>query len=265
LEQPSHSFDTGDVTLTYTEWPGESPPIVFLHGISGSRITWTQRGDLRGKQRALAYDARGHGESGRAASYYWTDMGKDAIRFVEGVCGERAVLIGHSLGAMISVYVAAERPDLVAGALLIDPPLYAQYGLRDEKEPFEQRRALAGKPVEELVAAGLPANQAAVTVSQLDGEVLGYVLDGRAFEGWDTDTLLKQIQCPVWLEYGERGVAGGVAASAIHEGELERATALIRDCRAVQIKGSGHVPMVQQPEEFQRMATAFVADMIARS
>jgi hypothetical protein len=61
---------------------------------------------------------------------------------------------------MTAIYVAANRPDLVKGILLIDPPLYAQYGIRDEKETFEQRRALANKSVEELVAGGLPANQA---------------------------------------------------------------------------------------------------------
>jgi pimeloyl-ACP methyl ester carboxylesterase len=188
-------------------------------------------------------------------------MGADAIRFIEGVCGGPAILVGHSLGAMISLYVGAERPDLVVGALLIDPPLYAQYGMRDEKEPFEQRRALAGKTVEELVAAGL-TGQPALTVSQLDGNVLAYTLDGRAFAGWDTDTLLRRIECPVWLEHGERGEAGGMAKSAIYEGELERATPLIRHCTVVEIKGSGHVPMVQQREEFMRVASAFVQEMV---
>jgi pimeloyl-ACP methyl ester carboxylesterase len=192
----------------------------------------------------------------------WTELGNDAISFIEGVCKEASILIGHSLGAMVSIYAAAKRPDLVRGAFLIDPPLYAQYGVRDEKEPFEQRKALAGKPVDELVAGGLPLNQGALTVSKLDGNAVGAVLDGSAFEGWDTDTLLRQVQCPVLLEYGERDFAAGVAASAIYEGELERAVPLITDCTAVQIKGSGHIPMVQQPEEFARVVTGFVERMI---
>ncbi len=264
MDQTAH-FNTGKVELAYTEWPGDSPPLVFLHGITSGRITWFPRIELRGGQRALAYDARGHGDSGRTASYRWTEFGDDAVSLIEGVCREPAILIGHSLGAMVSMYVAAERPDLVRAAFLIDPPLYAQFGLRDEKEPFEQRRALSGKPVEELVAGGLPANQGAATVSKLDGNALTYVLDGSAFEGWDTDTLLSRIECPVLLEHGERSIGAGVGASAIYEGELERAVPLIKDCTVIQIKGSGHIPMVQQPEEFMRVASDFVKRIVSGS
>ena len=262
MEPDLSRFDTGVVDLAYTEWSGESPPIVFLHGLTGGRVIWYPRADLRSQQRALAYDARGHGDSGRAASYRWTEFGEDAVRFVEGICGEPAILIGHSLGAMTALYAAAQRPDLVKGAFLIDPPLYAQYGLRDEKETFEQRRDLAGKPFDELVAGGLPANQGAATVSKLDGNAVAAVLDGTAFDGWDTDTLLRAMECPVLLEHGERGSGKGVGASAIYEGEIERATACIRQCTVVEIKGSGHIPMVQQPEEFNRVASEFVAQMV---
>lgn len=262
MEQEALRHNTGNVELAYSEWLGESPPVVFLHGITSGRITWLPRIELRGVQRAYAFDARGHGDSGRTDSYRWTELGADAVSFLEGVCGEPAILVGHSLGAMISIYVAAERPDLVRTAFLIDPPLYAQYGLRDERPEFERRRALAGKPFDELVAAGMPANQAA-TISRLDGNALTYVLDGPAFEGWDIDTLLRRMECPVLLEHGERGVGAGVAASAIYEGELDRAVPLIKDCTVVQIKGSGHIPMVQQPEEFMRVASGFVQRIVS--
>ena len=116
--------------------------------------------------------------------------------------------------------------------------------------------------IDELVAAGMPANQAA-TISRLDGNALTYVLDGPAFEDWDIDTLLRRMECPVLLEHGERGVGAGVAASAIYEGELDRAVPLIKDCTVVQIKGSGHIPMVQQPEEFMRVASGFVQRIVS--
>ena len=69
MDQATNRFDTGTVELAYTEWPGDSPPVVFLHGITGGRVIWLPRTDLRGRQRAIAYDARGHGDSARTASY----------------------------------------------------------------------------------------------------------------------------------------------------------------------------------------------------
>jgi pimeloyl-ACP methyl ester carboxylesterase len=163
---------------------------------------------------------------------------------------------------MTAIYAAAKRPDLVIGLFLVDPPLYAQVGSRNQREAFEQRRALAGKSVEEAIAAGL--NQGAAMVSKLDGLAVDYVIDGRAFEGWDIELLLPRIQCPVVLEHGEQGVGTGIAASNIYEGEIERAEALIKNCTVVQIKGSGHIPMAQQPEEFARFVSAFIEGMTHR-
>jgi pimeloyl-ACP methyl ester carboxylesterase len=263
VDPKSEIFNTGTVELAYSEWPGESPPVVFLHGMTTGRAFWSPaRIELRGQQRALAYDARGHGDSARAPSYRYTEFGDDAVSFLEGVCREPAILVGHSLGAMTAVYAAAARPDLVVGVMLIDPPLYAQYGPRDEKEAFEQRRALAGKPVDEVVAGGLPAHQGAANVSKLDGEAVAYDLDGRAFEGWDIEAMLQRLRCPVLLEHGERGVGEGLGASTIYEGEIERASALIKNCTVVQIKGSGHIPMAQQPEEFARVTADFIQRMV---
>lgn len=263
MNQVLGRFNTGSVELAYTEWPGDSPPVVFLHGMTTGRAFWSPaRIEPRGQQRALAFDARGHGDSARAPSYRYTEFGDDAVSFLEGVCGEPAILVGHSLGAMIAVHAAAARPDLVVGVVLIDPPLYAQYGPRNEKEAFEQRRALAGKPVDEVIAGGLPANQGAANVSKLDGEAVAYDLDGRAFEGWDIDALLERLQCPVLLEHGEPGVGTGLAATMLHGDEVVRASGLIKNCTIVQIKGSGHIPMIQQPEEFARVVSDFIQRMV---
>jgi pimeloyl-ACP methyl ester carboxylesterase len=264
-------FDTGELELAYRAWPGESPPVVFLHGISGGMSSWEPRIELRGKQAAYAYDARGHGDSGRAKSYRFTDFGEDAVRFLEGVVREPAILVGHSLGGMTAIYAAGKSPGLVAGAFLVDPPLYApMVGLRHEREPFAQRRALAGKPVDEIVASA-PQNQPAAVLSamasqlnKLDEQTLWQMLEGTAFEGWDTDVLLRRVNCPILLEHGERAYGAGIAASALYEGEVERAAALLRNCTVVQIEGSGHIPMVQQPQRFAEVLTSFIQKLTAR-
>ena len=49
-------FDTGEVELAYSEWPGDGPPVVALHGISGMRAAFLAQA-MPGRH-AYAYDHR---------------------------------------------------------------------------------------------------------------------------------------------------------------------------------------------------------------
>jgi pimeloyl-ACP methyl ester carboxylesterase len=250
----SKRFNTGEVELAYTELAGESPPVVAVHGVSGMRaIGFTE---ARGSLRAFAYDHRGHGESGRApGAYSFVNYGRDLVAFLRGVVREPALLIGHSLGGMASIYAAAHAPELVRAALLIDPPLYAPEGpLRDERGPFAAVAAQAGMSVPDLIAAGVPP-QRAEAVARLDPGVLNMLVDQSAFPGWDTDAYLRGIECPVTLEHGDRDLG-----SAIYPGEHERAITLIRHCTVLHMPGTGHAPWMLKPEEWQQAMRDFVQE-----
>jgi pimeloyl-ACP methyl ester carboxylesterase len=255
----SKRFNTGEVDLSYTEFPGESPAIVAIHGISATRslLFVEQRGDLR----AYAYDHRGHGESGRAARYRFSDYGDDAIAFLRGVVREPALLIGHSLGAMTAMYAAANAPETVRAVFLADPPLYApEQPLRDEALPFAAVRDQAGKPVAELLETGMAPVRAEM-VSRLDPGVMSAVLDGSAFAGWDTDDLLSRMQCPAALQHGDRVVEGLLGmGSAIYPGELDRARAAMRNGSVLHIPGTGHAAWVTKPDEWAEALRGFIRE-----
>jgi pimeloyl-ACP methyl ester carboxylesterase len=255
----SQRFDTGEVELSYTEWPGDPPPVVALHGLSATRAGAFVEG--RGSLRAFAYDHRGHGDSARTpGGYTFANYGKDAIAFLRGVVGEPALLIGHSLGAMTAIYVAAHAPDLVKAAFLGEPGLYApEKGLRDDVIPMGAARELAGKPVPELVAAGLPPFVAAMR-NKLDPEAMAMVIEGSAFAGWSTDDLLARIQCPVVLQHGDHSSTDRAGmSSAIYPGELARAVAVIRSpCEVIHLAGTGHVAWLSQPEAWNLALRDFI-------
>jgi pimeloyl-ACP methyl ester carboxylesterase len=258
VNETSGHFDTGDVDLSYLEWPGDSPPVLLLHGVGGGASVWRGWLAARGEHHAYAFDARGHGDSGRATSYRFVDYGGDAVRFLEGVVREPAILIGHSLGGMMAVYAAANCPELVRAAVLIDPPLYAPMtgmAKRDERPMFERARDMAGKPIDELLAAGLPERMTR-SLSKVDGRTFAQLIDNSAAEGWDTDALLRLIDCPVLLQHGERSHPG--MGSALYAGEVERAAACLRNGTIFEIKGSGHVPMIEQPEAFYAAVARFI-------
>jgi pimeloyl-ACP methyl ester carboxylesterase len=246
------------VELVYDETPGVSPPVVLLHGSTTSRAGWRSRAPFWDGHRSFAYDARGHGESGRTPGQYRLhDFCRDAVRILERVVMEPAVLVGHSLGGMTAIYVAAERPDLVRGILLADPGLYLhELGLRNMEAPFELWREQTGRPIDELEASGLGPLRAR-DLNRLDPAVWDVWMDlPRNFEGWDTDGLLKKIRCPVLLQYGEQELG-----SIIYDGEAERAANLIKRGGILQIKGSGHSAMIAQPEEFLALASEFIREV----
>jgi pimeloyl-ACP methyl ester carboxylesterase len=82
-----------------------------------------------------AWDARGHGLSTFAAEPKkmtgWDIYGRDLIALVEHLAekhGRKIWLGGHSMGGFTSVFVAAQRPDLVAGLILADPVIVPRIG-----------------------------------------------------------------------------------------------------------------------------------------
>ena len=103
--------------------PGE-PPILLLHQSLARSEDWENIFPrLATRYRAIAYDARGHGKSGRAADYSLRAFADDTLRVLREIAKEPAVLIGHSLGALAALVSAGDAPDLVRGLVLEDPPL----------------------------------------------------------------------------------------------------------------------------------------------
>lgn len=107
-----------DGTMLHAEVFGEDgrPTILFAHGWTEARRYWIyQIRDLVGEFRVVSYDLRGHGESEPAAGddYSFDRFGDDveAVLAASLPAGERAVLVGHSMGAM-SIAAWAERHDV---------------------------------------------------------------------------------------------------------------------------------------------------------
>lgn len=250
-------FDTGEVELAYSEWPGEGTPVLALSGISGRRAANLARWE--DGHHAFAYDHRGHGDSGRMpGAYTFVNYGRDAIAFLRDVVREPAILVGHSLGAMTAIYAAANAPELVKAAFLVDPPLYApQQALRDEAAPFATLEQQAGLPLAELLATGMPPIRAEA-LTRLDPGVMAAVNNQSGFEGWDTDALLDAIQCHVVLEHGDQDL--GAMASVIYEGELERALSHLKDVRVLHMPGTGHMPWMGAEAEFYAELSRFIAE-----
>ena len=127
----SRLLHTADgATLSYRLFRGSSaqqPLIVLLHGMASNMTRWSEFSEhtkLKKHWDILQPDLRGHGESfwrGRLDMDIWCEDLR-AILDAEGY--RQAVLIGHSLGAQVSMQFAARYPTRIRGMVLIDPVFY---------------------------------------------------------------------------------------------------------------------------------------------
>lgn len=123
-----HTIDLEEVQLHYAEAPGPGPVLLFIHGSTGSHTSFLPFiPTLAQYAHVYALDLRGHNLSGRTpGAYQVPDYGRDIIAFLQSVANRQAIVVGHSLGGLVAVWLAAQQiPGLVRGVFLEDPPLYA--------------------------------------------------------------------------------------------------------------------------------------------
>ena len=108
----------------FLEWgdPG-APPVVVLHGGNQSAHSWDLVSlHLASRYHVFALDQRGHGDSEwhRAADYSVEAMASDLEAFLEALSLERPVLLGHSMGGMVTLAFSLRRPDLPRAIGIVD-------------------------------------------------------------------------------------------------------------------------------------------------
>lgn len=108
------------------EEAGAGPLVVLLHGLTATRRYVVQGSRVldRGGHRVIAYDARGHGESGpadRPDAYDYRELVADLAAVLDYAGGEPAVLVGNSMGAATAMAFALAYPERVLALVQVTP------------------------------------------------------------------------------------------------------------------------------------------------
>lgn len=265
--------------------PDDAPTIVFAHGWTCSDTFWKLQVEaLRGHRRIVTYDQRGHAESERARNgdYSIEMFGRDLNSVIEACVpeGERALLVGHSLGAMTIVSWAKQFPERVderaAAAVLcntgVGDLISEALVVEGLPEGFGQVERIAGEAVLRA-RAPIPALSTPVSYRMIQYAVVGP--DATPAQIAFCERLV--LECPADV----RGAVGGTLSrldlfaalakldvpAVVIAGEKDRLTppmhahkmaeALPNVLDVVEIPRSGHM----SPVEFPDRVNEIIAEM----
>lgn len=122
----SGAVDLDGRSVHYYRTGGSLPLLLLLHGLTDDGLCWSRVArSLDDQFDVVMPDARGHGRSSRLGTddFSVPDLVSDVERLMDALGMTDAAVFGHSMGAITAAYLAGQRPDLVGGLVLEDPPL----------------------------------------------------------------------------------------------------------------------------------------------
>lgn len=147
------------VTLALWEWPGDGPPLVFVHATGFHGRCWDEIIRHMPGQHCLAVDMRGHGRSDKPEPPYpWRAFGEDLAALLRAHNIRDAVGVGHSMGGHSVTLAAALVPNAFARLVLLDPVILSPelYTGPHPVEHFAARRRNRWASPEEMIARFAP-------------------------------------------------------------------------------------------------------------
>jgi pimeloyl-ACP methyl ester carboxylesterase len=270
--EPRAKFATlsSGVRMEYVEQGStDGVPVVFLHGVTDSWHSFERVLPLLPPSlHAYAISARGHGDSSRPdRDYLLADMSKDLEAFMDAVGLERAVIVGHSMGAMVAQRFVVDHPERVSRLVLMgafatlfhDPGLtdFCRSAIAPLADPIDA--GFAREWQQSTLARPIPANHLDTIVAEtlkVSARVWHAVFEGL-LNTPDFSRDLSRVAVPSLIMWGDQD-------SYTPRENQHRLVSLIPGARLVVYEGAGHGFHWEDPAQFAKDLTAFVTAMSTR-
>jgi pimeloyl-ACP methyl ester carboxylesterase len=241
--------------------PGVGRELVMIHGLTRRWQTFSPLlPGLAQRYSVVLVDLPGHGVSeANTSGYLVRDFAEAMLQWLDQHPTERVSVYGHSLGAMVTMELAARRPERIASVILEDPPFHTMGNrisstvwlsyfsqvkhLRNDDRFLDGTRKEQVAMLAEIVLVdpktgatqrlGDQRDQASLRfmaecVLQMRSEVLHPVVEGRWLEGWDWEEVSAGITMPACILQADERTGGMLTQE---------------DCRKLVMKMSDAVPV----------------------
>lgn len=245
------------INISGTDWffnhqPGAQYPgtLVFIHGSGGSHRLWDAQMDLGFD--CIALDLPGHGQSGGKPAASISDYAAGVSEFLGQMRLNRPVyLVGHSMGAAISLTCALRQPELLDGIILIGAgprmkvmPSFLDALRSGNSDPGFFKLAFSPDAPAEMV------DEMVQTIARVPAAVL--YADFSACNDFDLSQELEGISLPALLIVGVDDKLTPQKLALYISEHIARA-------RLEVIPGAGHFVMIEKPLEVNPLITDFCA------
>jgi pimeloyl-ACP methyl ester carboxylesterase len=245
-------FQSDGVEIAY-EVTGDGAPVLLIHGFaSNARVNWRDtlwiNTLVEAGHRVIAYDNRGHGESGKLydpAAYSAGEMAEDARRLLDHLDIAAADVIGYSMGARLTALLAIRHADRVRRAVLAGLAANMIHGLGGAETIA---RGFEAENPETIADPAARAFRAFAEQTNSDLKALAACMRGQR-QTISTDEL-GRIACPVLVVAGETDEIAG---------PVEPLVAAIPGARGLTLPGRDHMKAVGD-RRFKQEVVSFLAE-----
>ena len=253
------------IIINYLRTGGAKPPVVLLHGLTGSGATWTPfaRG-LEDEYDVVMPDARGHGNSSTPLhGYGYPDHANDVADLIRELGLRAPIILGHSMGGMTAAVVASQLTTDIRGVILVDPTFLSPEWQREvrDSDVAEQHRRLVCLDKDAVVA------QTGARHPHRSPEILELLAEARLqtrLSAFDVLTLpnpeyhklVTAIQVPILVVIGDWGNIVSLETAR----DLQQLNPRVQIER---VRDAGHGLPYDQPERLAVVVKAFLGSVAA--
>lgn len=236
-----------DGSMVHYEALGRGRPIIFLHGWVGSWRYWINAMQIASTSfRAYALDLFGFGDTMHDPLRYSLERQADLLKyFLEEMGIGKVALVGHNLGALVGFSYLKQWPQSVDRMMAINCPLeYSAIHARMQTATIPEMMDWLTARTPESTAALSDASK--VDLKAVAASLAGLQANTNIFAG------IRDLGVPCLFAYGTNDPAVAMPSQ-------EKTDSFPNHMNQVNLEGTGHFPMIDNPTQFNRLLTDFLA------
>lgn len=236
------------------------PPLVMLHGWAASHKFWKYSFTaFSPRWRVIAPDMAGFGISEKPDRDYTIEgLATWLGRFFDALQLDRVTLVAHSMGGTIALLYALEHPERISKLVVSNPVIVGKTAF-SKRNRFCMAPGIRGllhlmakcEPIRRWVAKDF------TTLGPLDDDLARDVTRGTYQSMFDS--LLSGANADLRAKLSTLSVPTLSIGTDLDHLVAPDQYALIPSAQKVAIRGCGHIPMIERPEEFNRVLNEFLS------
>ena len=257
LEEKTTQISVGQISYFENQHAGVKPSVLLVHGFAAYKENWLRFArHFKDDYHVVIIDLPAHGKSVKdmKLNYSLANQVKWVEEFAQAVGLKRFHLAGNSMGGAISALYAANNPEQVLSATLMDPA-----GVHDHRSVMQDLldsgenplvvvdttsfKRLMNFALEQPPFVPWPITQVSADRAQTLKPIHDKLFaDMQLGQGEDFKAMLKGIQVPIQVQWGEQD-------RVINYKNIDTFTALIPKASGHVWPNVGHAPMIEIPQQ----------------